>query len=90
MTFIATPWNHQTQKRWELKRYRVLQYDKKAIVVGCKSIMDSYICFDALRPSQQCFSNVMMITCLPGLNQFEAEDKVSYSRKQHSDWWVWN
>ena len=27
------------------------------------------VCFDALRPSQQFFSHVRTISCLPGLNQ---------------------
>ena len=30
----------------------------------------SFVCFDALHPSQQFFSHVRMISCLPGLNQY--------------------
>ena len=41
------------------------------------------VCVDALHPSQQLFSHVGMISCLPGLNQYQAEDKVSCSRTQH-------
>ena len=37
-----------------------------------------------LPPSQQFFSHVGMFSCLPGLNQYKAEDKVSSSRTQHS------
>ena len=40
--------------------------------------------FDALRPSQQFFSHVRMISCLPGFNQHLAEGNVSCSRTQHS------
>ena len=29
-----------------------------------------FVCFDALHPSQQFFSHVGMISCLPGLNQY--------------------
>ena len=39
------------------------------------------VCVDALRPSQQ-FS-CQDVSCLPGLNQYQAEDKVAYSRTQH-------
>ena len=42
-----------------------------------------FICFDSLHPSQQFFSHVG--TSLPGLNQYEAVDKVSCSRTQPSD-----
>ena len=34
---------------------------------------------DALCPSQQMFSHLGMISCLPGLNQHKAADKVSCS-----------
>ena len=44
-----------------------------------------FVCFDALRPSQQFCSNVRTISGLPGLNQYYAADKVSCSRIQHSD-----
>ena len=37
--------------------------------------------FDALHPSQQ-FSD--MSGCLPVLNQYNTEDKASYSRAKHS------
>ena len=43
------------------------------------------LCFDALHPSQQFFSHVRMISCLPVLNQYKAADKVSCSRTQRSD-----
>ena len=35
--------------------------------------------FKGSRPSQQIFSCVMTVTCLPGLNQSSAADKVSCS-----------
>ena len=41
--------------------------------------------FYALCPSQQFFTHVRTISCLPGLNQYLAGDKVSCSRTQHSD-----
>ena len=37
---------------------------------------------DALHPSQQLFNHVGTISCLPGLNQYKEEDKVSCSRTQ--------
>ena len=40
-----------------------------------------FLCFDALYPSQQFFSNVGMISCLPGLNQY----LVSCSSTQQRD-----
>ena len=43
-----------------------------------------FVCVGALHRSQQSFSHVKMISCLPGLNQYEAEDKMSFSRTQHS------
>ena len=43
-----------------------------------------FVCFDALQPSQQFFSHVRSLSCLPGLNQYKAEDKVSCSRIQCS------
>ena len=39
----------------------------------------AFACIDALRHSQQFISHVRMISCLPGLNQYQAEDKVSCS-----------
>ena len=45
-----------------------------------------FVCVDVLHPSQQFFSHVRMISCLPGLNQYKAADKVSYSRTKYSDW----
>ena len=44
-----------------------------------------FFCFDALRPYQQFFSHTRMISCLQGLNQYKAADKVSCSRTQLSD-----
>ena len=44
--------------------------------------MTNFALFDSLRPSQQFFSHVGM--GLPGLNQYEGEDKVSCSRTQRS------
>ena len=38
----------------------------------CRDIL--FVCFDVLRPSQQCFSHVR--TCLSGLIQYLAENKV--------------
>ena len=43
-----------------------------------------FVCVGALHRSQQSFSHVGMISCLPGLNQYEAEDKVCCTRTQHS------
>ena len=40
----------------------------------------SFVCFDSLRPSQQFLSHVG--TGLPELDQYLAEDKLSYSRTQ--------
>ena len=37
----------------------------------------------ALSPSQQLFSHVKTISCLPGLNRYKAEDKEACSRTQH-------
>ena len=42
-------------------------------------------CVDASRPCQQFFSNIGIISCLPGLNQYKAASKVSFSWAQHSD-----
>ena len=41
-------------------------------------------CVDALLQNQHFFSHVKTIFCLPGLNPYQAEDKVSCSRTQHS------
>ena len=35
-----------------------------------KIYVNYFICFDALHPSQQFFSHVMMNSCIPGLNQY--------------------
>ena len=43
-----------------------------------------YVCADALCPNQQVFIHVRKITCLPALNQHQAEDKVSCSRTQYN------
>ena len=40
-----------------------------------------FVCFDALCPSQQFFSNMGMISCLPGLDQY----LVSCSSTQQRD-----
>ena len=37
----------------------------------------NFVCFDALRPSQQFISRVRMSSCLPEWNQYLAVDKVS-------------
>ena len=42
-----------------------------------------FVWFDSLCPSQQIFSHVG--TDLPGLNHYQAVDKVCCSRTQHSD-----
>ena len=44
------------------------------------------VCVDALPTNQQFFSHVAVwiLSCLPELNQYEAADKVPYSRTQHS------
>ena len=44
-----------------------------------------FVWFGALCLDQQFFSHVWTIACLPGLNQYQAADKVSCSRTQHSD-----
>ena len=41
-----------------------------------------FVCVDSLHPSQQVFSHVG--TCLPVLNNYQAEDKVSCSRTQQA------
>ena len=43
-----------------------------------------FVCFDALRLSQQFFICVMRFFYLPGLNQYQAEDNVSCPRTHHS------
>ena len=43
-----------------------------------------YVLVDALHPTQQFFSYVRAMSCVPGLNQNSEEDIVSYSRTQHS------
>ena len=40
---------------------------------------------NTLLPSQQFYSRVGTISCLPGLSQYQAMDKVSCSRTQRSD-----
>ena len=44
-----------------------------------------FVRVDALCTTQQFFSLVRTFSCLFGLNQYQAEDKVSCSRTQHSD-----
>ena len=48
----------------------------------CIFSINLFVCFEALHPSQQFFSHVRMISCLPGLNQYWAVYKVSCSRTQ--------
>ena len=43
-----------------------------------------FVCVDALHPSQQVFSHARLPCCLPRLNQYLAENKVSCSRAQQS------
>ena len=43
---------------------------------------DYFFGFDTLNPSQQFFSHVGTIFCLPGLNQYYAVDKMSCLKKQ--------
>ena len=43
-----------------------------------------HVCVDPLCPSQQFFSYVRTISCIPGLNQYLAEDKVPCSRAKHN------
>ena len=57
----------------------------KELTVSIGDILLSLVCFDALHPSQQTFSHVRTISCLPGLNQYWVVDKVSCSRTQHGD-----
>ena len=47
-------------------------------------ILLTFVPVDALCPSQQFFSHVGTISCLPLLNQYDAVDKVSCSSTQHS------
>ena len=42
-----------------------------------------FVCVNGLWPIPNNFSHVTMFSCLPGLKQYKAEDKVSFSRKQH-------
>ena len=44
-----------------------------------------FVCLNVLFHSQQIFSHDRMISCLPGLIQYSAVDKVSCSRTQHSE-----
>ena len=41
-------------------------------------------CVDDLRPSQHFLCHFGTLSCLPLLNQYLAEDKVSFSRTQYS------
>ena len=34
------------------------------------TVLEIFVCVDALHPNQQSFSHVGMISCLPGLNQY--------------------
>ena len=43
-----------------------------------------HVCVDPLCPSQQFFSYVRTISCIPGLNQYLAEDNVPCSRTKHT------
>ena len=56
------------------------------MTLGFQSMSQNYLFVDALRPSQQFFSQARMIFCLPGLNKYyKAAGLVSCSRTQHSD-----
>ena len=46
-----------------------------------------FVCFDSLHPSQQFFSHVGndLLSSWVRLSQYQAADKVSCSRAQHSD-----
>ena len=48
------------------------------------------VCVDALYPSQQFFSHVGIISHLPGLNQYQAEDKMFNSVGNPRDYLTWN
>ena len=58
--------------------YSLLLKDKLFLKAHCTK----FVCVDALRHSQQCFSHVRAISFLPKLNQYLAADKVSYSKTQ--------
>ena len=42
-----------------------------------------FVCVDAIHPSIQFVSHDRKISCLPGLNQYKKEEKVSYQRTQY-------
>ena len=44
----------------------------------------SFVCVYALRPCQQLLSHVGTSSCLPWLNKYYAEERVSGSRAQYS------
>ena len=56
-------------------------YEKSEEIIFIRYLI--FVYFDALHPSQQYFSHVVSISCLPGLNQYLAADKVIKSRTQH-------
>ena len=48
-------------------------------------VVSNNICLDALCPSQEFFSHVTTISCLPGFNQYLEANKVPCSKTLHSD-----
>ena len=74
--------SHWTHTKWDIwKLYTCVKWCNTTLYAE-KFEFVLFVWFDSLCSSQHSFSHVG--TNLPGLNQYQAEDIVSWSRKQHS------
>ena len=73
------------QNMFWLRNKKVFFFITHSYFEACvsRASLKSIVWYDTLHPSQQFYSHVG--TCLPGLHEFLAVDKVSSSRAQHTD-----